>query len=82
MYVPNCIFLDKEIDFWFSLVTRNYAGIYLNLKFRSSHFSFLVTFCNKFGYENTKILHSIFVYILQSKMDKTEKNRKENPATP
>ena len=50
---------------------------YLHM-FRSSHFSFLVTF----GDEVTKIrkYYVIFVYILQGKMGKTRK-RKENHAT-
>ena len=45
------------------------------LMFRSSHFSFLVTF----GNEVTKIqkYFIIFVYILQGKMGKTEKNGKK-----
>ena len=49
------------------------------LLFRSSHFSFLVTF----GDEVTKIrkYYVIFVYILQGKMGETEKKRKENHAT-
>ena len=54
---------------------------YFDLKqlFRSSHFSFLVTF----GDEVTKIwkYYLIFVYILQGKMGKMEKNWKENHAT-
>ena len=43
--------------------------------FRSSHFSFLVTF----GNEVTKMRKScvIFVYILQGQMGKTEKTRKK-----
>ena len=43
--------------------------------FRSSHFSFLVTF----GDEVAKIqkYYVIFVYILKGKMAKTEKNRKK-----
>ena len=47
--------------------------------FRSSHFSFLVTFGDKV----TKIrkYYLIFVYILQGKMRKTEKIQKENHAT-
>ena len=47
--------------------------------FGSSHFSFLVTL----GDEVTKIqkYYVIFVYILQDKMGKMEKNRKENHAT-
>ena len=47
--------------------------------FHSSHFSFLLTFGNKV----TKIrkYYVIFVYILQGKMGKTEKNWKENHAT-
>ena len=49
------------------------------LLFRSSHFSFLVTF----GDEVMKIrkYYVIFVYILQGKMGKTGKKRKENHAT-
>ena len=49
------------------------------LLFHSSHFSFLVTF----GNEVTKIrkYYVIFVYILQGKMGKTEKNWKENHTT-
>ena len=51
------------------------------LVFRSSHFcfSFLVTFGNKV----TKIwkYYVIFAYILQGKMGKTAKKRKENHAT-
>ena len=51
----------------------------LFLMFRSSHFWFLVTF----GDEVTKIrkYYIIFVYILQGKMGKTEKKRKENHTT-
>ena len=47
--------------------------------FRSSHFLFLVTF----GDEVMKIrkYYVIFVYILQGKMGKMEKKRKENHAT-
>ena len=47
--------------------------------FHSFHFIFLVTF----GNEVMKIqkYYLIFVYILQGKMGKTEKNRKENHAT-
>ena len=43
--------------------------------FRSSYFSFLVTF----GNEVTKIqkYYLIFIHILQGKMGKTEKNRKK-----
>ena len=44
----------------------------MRILFRSSRFSFLVTF----GNEVSKIrkYYVIFVYILQGKMDKTEKN--------
>ena len=51
----------------------------MRILFRSSRFSFLVTF----GNEVSKIrkYYVIFVYILQGKMDKTEKKRKENHAT-
>ena len=47
--------------------------------FSSSHFWFLVTF----GEEVMKIqkYYVIFVYILQGKMGKTVKKRKENHAT-
>ena len=47
--------------------------------FRSSHFSFLVTFGDKV----TKMqkYYIIFVYILQGKMGKTEKTQKEDHAT-
>ena len=45
------------------------------LLFRSSHFSFLV-----FGHFWRKY-YVIFVYILQGKMGKTERKRKENHAT-
>ena len=49
---------------------------YSRVMFRSSHFSFLVTFGDKV----TKIqkYYVIFVYILQGKMGKTKNNRKEN----
>ena len=49
--------------------------------FRSSHCSILVLghFWRR-SYKNTKISR-IFVYILQGKMGKTEKNRKENHST-
>ena len=50
-----------------------------NLPLCSSHFSFLVTFGDKVM--KIRKYYVIFVYILQGKMGKTEKNRKENHAT-
>ena len=49
------------------------------LVFRSSHFSFLVTFDDEVT--KTRKFYVIFVYILQGKMGKTGKNQKEIHAT-
>ena len=52
-----------------------------SIMFCSSHFCFwfLVTFGDKV--QKTRKYYVIFVYILQGKIGKTEKNRKENHAT-
>ena len=62
----------------YNFVFTNFSLLSFSL-FRSSHFLCLVTFGDKV----TKIQkhYVIFVYILQGKMGKTEKNRKESHAT-